>query len=250
MARHAGGTPLCRDHPHLARGNGAGHCSTTLIGSNLKNPGRITFQVQGHGVVRLLVVDCDEQLRLRGMAKAPEDAAAAPVAELLGDGQLVLTMINNSASDRPYQSFVPLEGESVAQIFENYLTLSEQTPSRLWLGSDEAFACGLFLQKLPGADARDSDGWNRIQHLAATVTTSELTLPAETLLGRLFPEENIRLFAARETAYHCPRDEQKVLEMLRSLGRNELGSLLEERGEILIQDRNLQSGIPLRRGTA
>lgn len=209
---------------------------TALIGSNLKTPGRLSFQVQGHGALRLLVVDCDEQLRLRGVAKAPADLQPAPVPALLGDGQLVLTLRTNTAADRPYQSFVPLEGDSVAEIFEHYLETSEQAPSRLWLMADGERACGLFLQKMPDADKRDEDGWNRIQQLAGTISNDELALPAEALLTRLFSEETVRLFAPVNASYHCPRDEVKVLDMLRSLGRQELAGLLEEKGEIVIQD--------------
>lgn len=113
---------------------------------------------------------------------------------------------------------------------------SEQAPSRLWLMADAAHACGLFLQKLPEADKHDPDGWNRMQQLAATVTPTELALPAETLLTRLFPDEDIRLFEPRGVAYNCPRNEAKVLEMLRSLGRDELEATLAEQGEIIIND--------------
>jgi molecular chaperone Hsp33 len=209
---------------------------TTLIGSNLKTPGRLTFQVKGDGNVSLMIVDCDEQLRLRGLVQAPPDLAPAPVATLLGTGQLTLTLYSNTENARPYQSFVPLEGDDVATIFENYLALSEQSPSRLWLMADNVYACGLFLQKLPDADKKDSDDWNRVQQLAATIKPEEFILPAETLLGRIFPEENIRLFPPREATYHCPRDEEKVVEMLRAMGRNELSALIAERGEIHIQD--------------
>lgn len=212
---------------------------TALLGSNLKTPGRISFQVQGHGLIKLMVVDCDEQLRLRGVARMGGDATPDPsatVAQLLGDGRLVLTLRTNNDDDRPYQSFVPIEGDSVAQIFEYYLAQSEQASSRLWLAADGAYACGLFLQKLPGADRKDADGWNRVQTLADTVTAAELALPAETLLQRLFPEEDVRLFVPREVAYHCPRDEEKVLDMLRTLGRDEVESIIAEHGEIVIQD--------------
>lgn len=207
----------------------------TIIGSTLKTPGRLTFHLRGHGPVRLLVVDCDEQLRLRGLAKAPADLAAATIPDLFGDGQLALTLDTNAAR-QPYQSIVPLAGNNVAAVFEHYLMQSEQTPSRLWLMADAANACGLFLQKLPGADARDTDGWNRIQQLAATVSPGELSLPAETLLTRLFPDEDIRLFKPHAVTYHCPRDEEKVLEMLRSLGRAEIEATLAEQGEIVIND--------------
>lgn len=208
---------------------------TTIIGCNLKTPGRLTFHLRGHGPVRMLVVDCDEQLRVRGLAKAPDDLLAAPLGELFGDGQLVLTLDTNVAR-QPWQSIVPLDGASVASVFEHYLMQSEQAPSRLWLIADAAHACGLFLQKLPDADRRDPDGWNRVQQMATTVTPPELTLPAETLLTRLFPEEDIRLFAPSAVAYHCPRDEEKVLAMLRSLGREEIEATLAEQGKIVVND--------------
>lgn len=211
---------------------------TTLIASNLKAPGHLSFHVQGNGPVRMLVVDCDNRLRLRGMAKVDAAVSPAPtfgVKALLGDGQLVLTL-QVEASAQPYQSMVPLEGNSTAAIFEHYLTQSEQSPTRLWLHADGAHACGLFLQKLPGSGARDADGWNRVQILAGTVSAAEMTLPSEMLLTRLFPEETVRLFDAESASYHCPRDEGKVLDMLRTLGRDDVAATLAEQGAIVIRD--------------
>jgi redox-regulated HSP33 family molecular chaperone len=58
---------------------------------------------------------------------------------LLGDGQLLLSL--DAASMRqPYQSFVPMQGDSVAAIFEHYLTLSEQQPTRLLLAANTQLA--------------------------------------------------------------------------------------------------------------
>jgi molecular chaperone Hsp33 len=211
---------------------------TAMIANNLKTPGRLTLHLQGHGPVRMLVVDCDEQLRLRGLAKAPPDLAPAPVSALFGDGRLALTLDTNAAnaSRQSYQSIVPLEGETIAEVFEHYLAQSEQAPARLWLAVDAHRACALFLQKLPDADKRDPDGWNRVQHLAATLKPGELALPPKTLLTRIFPEEAVRLFDPLPVSYHCPRDEEKVLEMLRSLGREEVEATLAEQGEIVIND--------------
>jgi molecular chaperone Hsp33 len=172
------------------------------------------------------------------MAKAPADLATAALGDLFGDGQLALSVDSNAAGAgrQSYQSIVPLVGDSIAAVFEHYLAQSEQTPARLWLMADAAHACGLFLQKLPKADQCDPDGWNRVQQLAATVGAAELTLPPETLLTRLFAEEDIRLFDARAVSYHCPRNEEKVLAMLRSLGRAEVEATLAEQGEIVIND--------------
>lgn len=216
---------------------------TTVIGSNLKTPGRVRFQLQGNGPVSLLVMDCDEQLHLRGMARselqsmdsaAVSPAPAFPASKLLGDGQLVLTL--QTANAAPWQSVVPRQGESMAEIFEHYLTQSEQQPARLWLASNAETACGLFLQKLPEADARDADGWNRIEQLASTVTPDELLLPPETLLTRLFAEEDIRLFEPRHASWHCPRDEEKIRNLLLSLGRTEVEEILGDAQAIAIAD--------------
>jgi len=212
---------------------------TAIIGCNLKQPGRLSLHLRGEGAVRLLVMECDEQLRLRGLAKVADAVSPAPtfgVHELLGAGQLVLTLQNNAATEHPYQSYVPLEGDSLAAIFEHYLAQSEQAPARLLLSVDEHHACALLLQKLPDADKRDADGWNRIQHLAATLQPGELALPPETLLTRVFPEETLRLFDPLPVSYHCPRDEEKVIDMLRSLGRDEVEAALADTGAISIHD--------------
>ena len=212
---------------------------TALIGSNLKAPGRLSFQLQGHGAVSMLVMDCNEKLQLRGMAKSALSAEAAAhvtgIEELLGDGRLVLTL-QPETTQTPYQSVVPITGNTLAAIFEHYLEQSEQQPARLWLAATADTACGLFLQKLPGADLRDTDGWNRIEQLAATVHAEELALPPETLLTRLFGEESVRLFEPRQAAWHCPRDEEKVRNMLLSLGREEVEAILADAEMIAIED--------------
>ena len=212
---------------------------TALIGSNLKVPGRLSFQLQGHGAVSMLVMDCNEKLQLRGMAKsglsAQAEANVTGIEDLLGDGRLVLTLQPEMAQT-PYQSVVPLTGSSVAAVFEHFLEQSEQQPARLWLAATESTACGLFLQKLPNADILDPDGWDRIEALATTVTSAELVLPPETLLTRLFNTENVRLFEPRQAAWHCPRDEEKVRNMLLSLGREEVETMLADAELIAVED--------------
>ncbi|TCJ15061.1 Hsp33 family molecular chaperone HslO [Parasulfuritortus cantonensis] len=222
--------------PPVARLLGEMAAVTALIAANLKQPGRMSFQLQGQGPVRLLVLDCDEQLRLRGMARADAGVAEATVPDLLGHGQLALTL-DSVGMRQPYQSLVPLDGDSIAGIFEHYLERSEQLPARLFLMADGSAAAGLFLQKLPDADRRDPDGWRRVQILAETVRAEELGgLTTLQLLGRLFPEEDIRLFDPRPVTYHCPEDWGKVESMLRSLGRDECEAVLREHGEIHIHD--------------
>jgi len=248
-----------RDYPvNVTRILGEMSAVTTLISANLKQPGRMTFQLRGAGAINLLVLDCDEQLHLRGMARwdpqtLRQDAA---LPELLGDGQLLLTL-DAVAMRQPYQSFVPMQGDSIAAIFEHYLTLSEQQPTRLILAADARRAVGLLVQKLPNTDLpntdlpntdlpntdlpnndlRDADGWNRIQHLLGTLQADEqLALAPLDLLHRLFSEEEVRVFAPRPVSHHCPEDSEKIHAMLRSLGREECEKILREKGEIHVRD--------------
>lgn len=210
--------------------------TTLLLGCNLKQAGRLTIQLRGSGPVSLLVIDCNEQLHIRGMAKCAAEVAPGPAPELLGHGQLMLSLEMPSMRE-PYQSLVPLDGNSIAEIFEHYLRQSEQLPSRLFLAASAEGAAGIFLQKLPDADQRDPDGWTRIEALASTAKAEELlSLPADELLLRLFHEETVRIFEAQAVVHDCPENWEKVRSMLRSLGRDEVDSVLQEHGEVVIQD--------------
>jgi len=226
-----------RDYPVPVRAMlGQMSAVTAIIAANLKTPGRITFQLSGHGAVRLMVIDCSESLNLRGYAKSEGPIHAGSVAELMGDGRLLLTLDTEQAA-QPYQSYVPLEGETIGEVFEHYLRQSEQTPAKLVLAANGDTAAALFLQKLPGADLKDMDGWDRVTHLASTVKDEELLgLPVENLLTRLFHEESVRLFSPRAVTHDFPPDWDKVRATLRALGREELESILAEHGEILVHD--------------
>jgi molecular chaperone Hsp33 len=212
-----------------------------LLGANQKGSGRVTLQVQGSGPVRLLVADCTSELRIRGMAhyeKQDLEPLDEPQRErsLLGDGRLSVTL-EDVRNGQFYQSLVPLEGETLEQIFEHYLAQSEQATAFLRLRADGGALCGLLLEKLPRADLRDPDGWNRVTHLASTLTLDE-TRDAQPydLLTRVFPEELMRVFRLYAVEYHCPYDEGKVKDMLRGLGRQEVESILAEQGEVVIKN--------------
>jgi len=233
-----------RDYqPTVAQLLGETAAVTALIAGQLKQPGRLTLQLRGSGPIQLLVMDCNEQLQMRGMARSNPVVLPAPVPELLGahqGGQLLMSLDLPTAR-QPYQSFVPLVGDSIAGIFEHYLEQSEQQPSRLFASASPRAAACLFLQKMPEADVRDADGWHRISQLAATVKTDELLeLDAEPLLTRLFHEDmaqhGLRLYDAQPVSYHCPEDWEKIRDMIRSLGREDAEAIVAEHGEILIRD--------------
>lgn len=209
---------------------------SALISGNLKQAGRLTFQVQGHGPVTLLVIDCNADLNLRGYAKTEGAVSGDSLGELVGDGRLQLAL-DVEGMEQPYQSLVPLQGDSIGAVFSHYLEQSEQQPAGLWLACSPAASAALFIQCLPGAHERDPDGWSRIMQLAQTVRPDELLeLSPEVLLGRLFAEEDVRLYPPRTVTHHWPPEPEKIAGMLYSLGEEEVRQVLEEHGEVVVHD--------------
>ena len=210
--------------------------TTLLLADNLKQPGRLTIQLRGEGPVTLLVIDCDETLNLRCMAQHSDMIEAASLVDLLGKGQLMISLDMPSMRE-PHQSIVPIVGNNIAEIFEHYLAHSEQLASRFFLTASTSAAGGLFLQKMPSSEERDADGWARIEALAGTVKPEELLdLTNESLLTRLFNQETVRLFDAQPVTHHVPENREKIGIMLLSLGRDEVYGALKERGAIIIRD--------------
>ena len=207
-----------------------------VIAGNLKQPGRLTFQARGNRPVTHLVVDCSETLNLRGFARAEDFNPKDELPSLLGDGQLQLSL-ETEGLEQPYQSIVPLEGSSIAEVFAHFLEQSEQQPAGLWLACGQDASTALFVQKLPGAEEKDPDGWTRVHTLAETVRDDELLkLDAATLLHRLFPEEDVRLYPPRAITHDWARDPEKIADMLLSLGEEEVREMLTESGEIVVRD--------------
>ena len=208
-----------------------------VIAGNLKQPGRLTFHAQSSGLVKSLVVDCSETLNLRGFAH-PKDAPEDELPLLLGEGQLQLSL-KTDGLEQPYQSIVPLEGSSIAEVFTHYLEQSEQQPTGLWLACNQDACAALFVQKLPSTDEKDSDGWTRVRALAETVRNDELLfLPAAALLRRLFAEEDVRLYPPHAVTHNWPREPEKIADMLLTMGEEEVRSMLSEseNGKFEIRD--------------
>jgi len=207
-----------------------------VIAGNLKQTGHLMFQLQGNGSIKHLIVDCSETLNMRGYARVEDIILGTELPSLLGDGQLQLTL-DMEELELPYQSIVPLKGSSIAEVFTHYLEQSEQQPAGLWLACDQQASTALFVQKLPGADAKDPDGWTRVLALAETLRDEELLeLDAATLLRRLFAEEDIRLYPSRAITHDWPREPEKVADLLLTLGEEEVRAMLDENNEIIIRE--------------
>ena len=206
--------------------------AAALLSATLKFTGSLIMQVQGSGPVKLIVVECTSDQTMRATAKWDGELPAGNFRELVGDGRFVITIAPEDAK-QTYQGIVALEGDTVAEVLEHYMTASEQLETRLWLGSDARQAAGMLLQRVPGPAGTDPDAWNRAVKLTETVTSQELLkLPAREIIRRLYHAEDIRVFEARLVSFRCSCSRERVVNMLRLLGHQEVQSILDERGNV------------------
>ncbi|MBZ2209866.1 Hsp33 family molecular chaperone HslO [Massilia soli] len=228
--------------------------AAALLSANLKFNGSIIMQIHGDGPVKLMVVECDSDLRLRATAKLAEGAHVAEDATLTdllnqsGKGRFVITLDPNDKmpGQQPYQGIVPLDGDDMATVIENYMLRSEQLDTRLWIAADATVSRGLLLQKLPrhsgkddqtkqATEAEELETWNRAVMLASTLKQEELlSADIQTLMNRLFWEETIRVFDPAHPRFHCSCTREKVGNMLKMLGTEEVNAALDDLGALEI----------------
>ncbi|SAL37468.1 Hsp33 family molecular chaperone HslO [Caballeronia humi] len=224
-----------------------------LLSANLKFNGTLIMQIYGDGPVQMLVVQCHSDLSLRATAKLAEGAVITDdmtLPALLnehGHGRCVITLDPNDKrpGQQPYQGIVPLSGEhgplaSMAEVLEHYMHHSEQLDTRMWLAANTDRAVGMLLQKLPGDGGivphpgeHDADTWQRVCHLGGTLSNEELLKEEpETVFRRLFWQENVQHFEPAATRFQCSCSREKVGGMLKMLGREEVDSVIAERGDV------------------
>jgi molecular chaperone Hsp33 len=234
--------------------------ASLLMQSSIKFNGALILQIHGDGPVKLAVAETQADLSFRATAKlVAEIAPDAQLPALLnahGQGRCAITL--DPKVKRPgqqtYQGVVPLNGPdgaaltSLSAMLEQYMRQSEQLETVLVLAANAQVAAGLLIQRMPVEgdanlagqrpdDAAVAEDYNRIATLAASLQTEELlTLDAETILRRLFWEETLLRFEPRVEDngphFSCSCSRQRVVNMLRGLGRSELDSILAEQGLI------------------
>ena len=236
-----------------------------LMQSNIKFNGALVFQVFGDGPVKLAVVEVQSNYAVRSTATligdVPPSASIKDMLNVDGKGRCAITLDpkDRLPGQQPYQGVVSLTGAdgrergSLDGVLQQYMRQSEQLDAVLVLGANAQVAAGLIVQRMPmkgeanlaagDLSAEDADridhneDYNRIAHLAASLTRDELlNLDVDTILHRLFWEEKLLRFVPEDgdggPHFACTCSRERVGGMLRNLGKEETDSILEEQGLI------------------
>ncbi|MEN0108600.1 MAG: Hsp33 family molecular chaperone HslO [Pseudomonas sp.] len=215
--------------------------AAALLVGTLKFDGLLVLQARSSGAVPLLMVECSSNRELRGIARYHEEqvSADAGLRELMPDG--VLTLIVDPAKGQRYQGIVGLDGINLSECLSDYFATSEQLPTRFWLNADGRRARGLLLQQLPAERITDAEeraaSWQHVTVLADTLSAEEqLGLDNQTLLHRLYHEENLRLFDPQPLQFKCSCSRDRSANALVSLGEPDAEALLQESGGSIVID--------------
>ncbi|MDO9271719.1 MAG: Hsp33 family molecular chaperone HslO [Rugosibacter sp.] len=237
-----------------------------LMQANIKFNGAVVIQIFGDGPVKVAITEVQPDLSFRTTAKVVGDVPATDngrlplevMVNVHGQGRCAITLDpkDRQPGQHPYQGVVSLHDDHKAplhefsQVLEHYMLQSEQLDTKLILAANDEVATGLLIQRLPiegdgnlAADTSHEDEiglnehYNRIAHLASTLSQDELlTLDAETILRRLFWEEEVRYFAPQEGSmgpyFACTCARERVASMLRNLGQPEIESIIAEQGQV------------------
>lgn len=221
---------------------------TALMGSSLKFDGKLIFQAQGDGDVRLLVADYVSDGALRATASVGGPAQERGLGALMGKGHLALTIDQGPDMDR-YQGVTPIEGGTLEEAAVAYFAQSEQIPTAVRLAVGRIFlpggnaawrAGGVIVQFMPGEggarergeavlkSADDQEAWDRASAFLLSTKDDELLDPAlapEELLYRLYHEDGVRVFEARPLRAACGCNAGKIAAVLTRYSSEELADL-------------------------
>ena len=234
--------------------------AAVLMQSNIKFNGALVMQIFGDGPLKLAVVEVQPNLSVRATAKVVGDLDGAQTLSTMvnvkNEGRCAITLdpLTKLPGQQPYQGVVPLfddrrnKLDKFSEVLQHYMLQSEQLDTTLVLASDDKTAAGLLIQRLPikgegnlaaKASMADEDeigrneDYNRISILAASLKSEELLqLDADTILRRLFWEEKLIRLETLAPSFACSCSRERVSNMIRSLGADEVESILSERNDV------------------
>ena len=207
--------------------------SCLLMASSIKFEGMLALQFQGDASLPLLIVQADHHLNIRACATFQEGLGDDVYSQSFLHGNMTVN-INQNNQTNPYQSVIPIQSTSMAENLMQYFAQSEQLSTQIWLAVNDTQASGMMLQLMPtDSDADREEFWQYAVQIGGTITPHELwTLDNTELLHRLYHETELRLFEPRPTQFKCRCSQEKMRQVLMTLGKEDAEALIAERGSI------------------
>lgn len=218
---------------------------TLLLGSSLKDFDRLTVKIESNGLVEGIVTEALADGKVRGYIKNPlaelplRNNGNFDVAGIIGTGMFIVTRESGfelGLHREPYIGSVKIESGEIAEDFAHYLMKSEQIPSAVLLGvhlqPEEPFvtcAGGVMIQMLPTADPNIAVMIeDTILHAPSVTAAIKEGATAEDLLKIMLGIIDYEILGEKEVKFECNCSFERAVELIASLGKTEVKSMLEE----------------------
>lgn len=237
--------------PACAKAFGEVITACSYMASSLKNDGdKLSVVLAGNGLGGKFTVCGNGKLQMRGYVENPRADAGKTNGGTINDGDSVteedavacigkegrLTSVISMGLKEPYSGSCSLAG-TVARDFESYFSVSEQTPTAVFLDSDFrgkvcARSFGVFVQAMPQASAEALDGAVKAIETISSQSLSKKYNDAEEIMKTVFGNDAPETFFPE---YKCLCDSDYIEKMLISLGEKETREIVREEGEIVVK---------------
>ena len=215
--------------------------AASMMGNMQKiDNGSLTLQIKGGGPLGTVLAVSDALGNVRGYVQNPQISLLEKYRGKLDVGAAVgrdgmLTVIRDLQMKEPYIGSVPLVSGEIAEDITEYFAQSEQTPTACALGvlvdTDQSVraAGGYLLQLLPGAPDAVIDALEAgIQKAGAVTALLDQGMGAQALLETVMAGMDLEILETTPVAYRCYCSRERVESTLISLGRKELGEIVDE----------------------
>jgi len=213
-----------------------------MMGGMLKGADKLTIQINGGGPVGQIVVDANAAGDVRGYVQnphvhlPPNARGKLDVAGAVGTNGY-LHVIKDLGLREPYRGSSPIVSGEIAEDFTHYFAVSEQTPSAVALGvlvepgGAVKASGGWIVQLFPGVKEEEVDELERrIKSIPPVTGLIESGRGPDEWLAELFGGD-ARVLDRMPLRFRCQCSRERVRQTLISLGRREIESLIEEKGE-------------------
>ncbi len=215
---------------------------TVMMGAMLKGDERLSTKIKGGGPIGQIVAEANAKGEARAYVTNPHvhfelnDKGKLDVSRAVGtDG--FLYVVKDLGLREPYRGSAPIVSGEIGEDFTYYFVVSEQTPSAVGVGvlvnpDDRSVlaAGGFIVQLMPGVPDEIIDKIEqRIAQLPQVSRMIGEGLTPEEILERILDEPKI--LSRMDITFRCTCSPEKVSEVLYSLGKEELQSMLREQGQ-------------------
>ncbi len=227
-------------YPTAAAALGRTMTGALLFAANLKNDEAITISIQGGGPLGKIVADAVPEGFTRGYVENPKvnlslnSKGKIDVAGGVGKNGL-LTVTRFTGLKKNITGSCEIVSGEIADDLINYLYVSEQTPSSIGLGVliDKDFsvkaAGGFFVQPLPNvSDEVIETLENNLKNINSVTDLIADGLDTNEIILKICEGLNVKFLKTTYLKFRCHCNRQRIEEVLMSLSRDDLQSLIDD----------------------